>query len=234
MTPPRDQSIAQAVQDARIHVATAARSVDREPDAVTIIGVTKTFPASDARALVDAGITSLGENKAQELLVKSQECADLRVEWHFIGQLQRNKVGGVVSCAQVIESVDRPVLVPLLERHAKEQGKRPKCLVQVNLDPVPVPGRGGIHPKDALDLAELLAQSQHLSLAGLMGVASRERPAVESFAQLAQVRAALIDRYPQATMMSAGMSGDFPVAIAAGATHVRLGATLLGQRPNLR
>lgn len=216
----------------RVHLA--AIGAGRRPDEVTIIAVTKMFDSETVRALSAAGVADFGENKAQELLEKHSQCFDLQARWHFVGQLQRNKARVVAEVATAVHSVDRPSLVAALGKAVAAVDRPPlSCLIQVNLDPEPVPGRGGISRDMATDLADEVAQTPGLELSGVMGVASLTEPASESYRLLAEVHNLVRQNHPTATMMSAGMSNDFPEAIAAGATHVRLGAVLLGPRPKL-
>jgi PLP dependent protein len=247
-SPDRGAAAAQpAANDARIHevesnlkdvqaaIALAARDAGRSAGAVTLIGITKTWPIEDVRTVVDLGVRDVGENKAQELASKAValagEYSSQQLRWHFVGALQRNKAKAVAEHAAMVHSVDRVALVDALEKASAELEREPlPCLVQVNLDPEPVPGRAGVAPSQALEIAERIADAPHLELAGVMGVAPRGGNAAEAFDLLARTGSEIAARYPQATAISAGMSGDFATAIAAGATHVRLGAVLLGQR----
>lgn len=222
------------VREVREQIAAAAVAAGRSPESVTLIGITKTWPATDVEALALSGVLDVGENKAQELLAKQAELTRSDLTWHFVGQLQRNKARHVAQHAQWIHSLDRAALIQPLAHAAEEAGVRLNCLVQVNLDPAPAAGRGGVQPDEAMNLAELVAQSPALSLSGVMGVASRDMSAERSFTLLKESHDRMLSSFPGATAMSAGMSMDFPTAIAAGATHVRLGAALLGQRSYVR
>lgn len=230
----------------RIDAACAAAG--RESSQVTLIAVTKFFPAADVLRLASLGVREFGENRDQEAAAKAAQVAGdlrprslstiphpepVRVRWHFIGQLQTNKVRSVVGYAEVVQSVDRLKLVTALDEAAARADRSVTCLVQVNLDPDAV-GRGGAEPADVERIADAVAGSGSLHLGGLMAVAplgADPRPAFESLAGLAaKVRSA----HPEAVSLSAGMSGDLEQAIAAGATHVRIGSALLGRRPPLR
>jgi hypothetical protein len=195
--------------------------------------------------LLRLGQTVLGESRDQEASAKAAEVAaeladtvsDPRPEWHFIGQLQTNKVKSVVSYADVVESVDRVSLVAALDKAAVRADRRIGAFVQVNLDPEAVrdgSGRGGAHPDEVLELADAVAGSAALELAGLMAVAPLGAPPEPAFRRLAALAAELRGAHPDAVSLSAGMSGDLEAAIAAGATHVRIGTALLGGRPQLR
>jgi pyridoxal phosphate enzyme (YggS family) len=217
---------------ARIEAACAA--ADRDPDEVGLVVVTKYFPASDVRLLAELGVTDVGENKHQEAQAKAAETADLGLRWHFIGGLQSNKAAAVAGYADVVESVDRLKLVGGLNRGAHELDRVVDCLIQVSLDPEPAPGRGGAAPGQVPELAAAIDQAGALRLRGVMGVAPLGSPATPAFERLAAVAAELRVGYPEATMISAGMSGDLEEAISCGATRVRIGSSVLGPRPSIQ
>ncbi len=175
----------------------------------------------------------MGENRDQEAAAKRIEVGDAPLRWHMIGQLQRNKVRSVVRWADVVESVDRPDLAHRIGRAAADAGRVVEVLIQVSLDTPPEPGRGGVDPADVATLATAILEEPGLRLGGVMGVAPHPgdpRPAFELLARIhEQVRAIA----PEAVTMSAGMSGDLEAAIAAGATQVRIGGAILGNRPPL-
>lgn len=216
----------------RQQIASAATASGRSSDDITLVAVTKTWPLSDTEILAGLGIADVGENKVQDLAGKRAAYQGPPLHWHFIGQLQRNKAKLAVANADMIHSVDRPELVTALQ-HAAEAQAKPKldCLIQINLDPDSSNDRGGVQPEDVPRLADLIADSRPLSLAGVMAVAplgARPEPAFEKLRNLHQK---LLENHPHAWRISAGMSHDFQAAIASGATHVRMGAALLGQRP---
>ena len=231
----RRSEIAAGLETVRGRIAAACAEAGRLPDEVTLTVVTKYFPVSDVRLLADLGVTDVGENKHQEAEAKADECADLGLRWHFVGNLQSNKAAAVARYADVVESVDRPKLLKGLARGAAERGRELDCLVQVNLDPDAGTGsgRGGAAPDDVVALAEQLAGTENLRLRGVMAVAppgEDPRPAFDRLARLAdQVRRV----EPSATWVSAGMSGDLEEAVGTGATHVRIGSAVLGPRPPL-
>jgi PLP dependent protein len=212
----------------RERVAKACDAAGRSPDEVTIIAVTKTFPASDVRLLAGLGVTDIAENRDQEAAAKAAECDDLDLTWHFVGQLQTNKVRSVVSYADVVHSVDRPRLVTALSREAVRAERTVRCLIQVALDEAE--GRGGALPRDVRALADALDAASGLELAGVMAVAPLGADPAPAFARLAEISVSLRAAYPSAEMVSAGMSGDMEHAIVNGATHVRVGTALLGGR----
>lgn len=217
----------------RRRIEAGCAAAGRDPASVTLIAVTKYFPAADVRHLARLGVTDVGESRDQEARAKVVEVGDDRLRWHFVGQLQRNKIRSVVRYAAVLHSLDRLELVGEVEAAAARYRSLPlPVLVQVALEPA-VPGRGGAVPAAVPALAEAVAAAAHLRLAGVMAVAPRGAPPGPAFATLAAVAARLRQRYPAATMVSAGMSGDLEVAIEHGATHLRVGTALLGGRPAL-
>jgi len=234
----------------RARIAAACEAVGRPPDDVTLIAITKTFPASDVALLASLGVTDFGENRDQEAAPKASAAAALgvRPRWHFVGQLQVNKVASVVRYADVVHSVDRLRLVSALGSRAAGGERRISCLIQVNLDPDAAdagqgdghdrgdsahdyPGRGGALPADVPGLADAVAAQDGLVLGGVMAVAPLGQPPGPAFRTLRQVADKLRAVHPGATTISAGMSGDLDEAIAEGATHVRVGTALLGGRP---
>jgi len=224
-----------SVATVRARIAAACSSADRDPSEITLVAVTKTFPASDVMLLSQLGVTDIGENRDAEAAPKAAACAaaGIAVRWHFVGQLQVNKVASVAGYADMVHSVDRPRLVDALGRRSLAAGRVTGCLVQVSLDE---PGqqaaaRGGAAPAEVLDLAAAIAAHESLQLSGVMGIAPLGQPARPAYARLAEIAATVRAAYPGAQVISAGMSGDMGEAIAEGATHVRIGTALLGGRP---
>lgn len=213
----------------RIRAACDAAGRTEEP---RLIVVTKFHPASDVRLLAELGVTDVGENRDQEAAAKAAELDDLGLSWHFIGQLQTNKAKSVARYADAVHSVDRPQLVAALSKAVTAAGREDPlaCLIQVNLDPAAA-GRGGALPADVPELAALIDRAPGLRLAGVMAVAPLGADSAEAFVTLADVAGGLRQRYPDATMVSAGMSQDLEAAVAAGATHLRIGTDVLGPRP---
>jgi pyridoxal phosphate enzyme (YggS family) len=224
----RTDELAANLTAVRERIAKACDAAGRSPDEVTLVAVTKTFPASDVRLLADLGITDVAENRDQEAAAKATECRDLGLTWHFVGQLQTNKARSVVSYADVIHSVDRQRLVTALSRAAVATGRSPRCLIQVSLEEAE--GRGGVRPDGVLALADALAAAEGLELGGVMAVAPLAVDPAPAFARLARVSHSLRAAHPSAKTVSAGMSGDMEHAIVSGATHVRVGTALLGGR----
>lgn len=217
----------------RIAAATRAAGRDEQP---RLIVVTKFHPASDVRLLAELGVTDVGENRDQEASAKAAELAHLPLVWHFIGQLQTNKAKSVVRYAHTVHSVDRPALVTALGKAMAGSGRedRLSCLIQVNLDPAASSGRGGALPEEVPALAELVDGTARLALAGVMAVAPLGGDPAAAFGRLRAVSEHLRERYPEATMISAGMSQDLEAAVASGATHLRIGTDVLGPRPAVR
>jgi PLP dependent protein len=213
----------------RERITRACEVAGRDPEELTLIAVTKFFPASDVDVLADLGVTDIGENRDQEAAAKVRDIArrgDLRV--HFIGQLQSKKATSVVRYADVVQSVDRPKLVSALESAAASAGTVLDVLVQVNLDEAR--GRGGVAPRGAVELAGTVGGSEHLRLRGVMAVAPLGADPAPAFTRLQEVAGAVREQDPAATWISAGMSGDLEEAIAHGATHLRVGSAILGTR----
>lgn len=223
----RDEIVAN-LADVRKRIDAACAAAGRAPKEVTLIAVTKTFPASDVRLLAGLGVTQVAENRDQDARPKAEECGDLPLTWHFVGQLQTNKASSVASYADVVESVDRSKLVRALSTAAQRHERTLRCLVQVGLDEQE--GRGGAAPADVPALADEIAGAEGLGLAGVMAVAPLGADPVEAFTRLAEIAAGVRDSHPGAMAISAGMSGDLEAAIACGATHVRVGTALLGGR----
>lgn len=226
----RRAEIAAGLSAVRARIADACAVAGRDPGEITLIGVTKTFPASDVRLLAELGVTDVGENRDADAAPKARASADLPLTWHFVGQLQTNKVRSVAGYASVVHSVDRPRLVAALDREAGRAGRTLTCLVQVDLDPDPAPDRGGAAPDDVPRLAEAIATADALRLGGVMAVAPLGGDPLEAFTRLAGIARDTRERYPGATIVSAGMSGDLEQAIRCGATHIRVGTALLGYR----
>jgi len=233
MTDRRDQ-IAAGLDDVRRRMGVAASSAGRDPAEVTLVVVTKFFPASDVRLLADLGVTDVGENRHPEAADKRAECLDLGLRWHFIGGLQSNKSAAVASYADVVESVDRPKLVGGLQRGAHARSHPVDVLLQVSLDPPGHEGRSGADAAELPALADAVESAGMLRLRGLMAVAPLEEDPAGAFSRLAEIRTRFVAQRPGATWLSAGMSHDFEAAIGAGATHVRVGSAILGARPRIK
>jgi pyridoxal phosphate enzyme (YggS family) len=230
----RSDEIAANLAAVRRRIAVACDAARRQPDEVALTVVTKFFPASDVRILADLGVTDLGENRHQEAAPKAAECADLPLRWHFIGGLQSNKAAAVATYADVVESVDRPKLVPALQRGAHERGHGVDVLLQVSLDPPMAEQRFGADPAGLTALASSVEASGSLRLRGLMAVAPLGEDPDVAFGRLAAIRSEFLVSHPEATELSAGMSNDLEAAIRHGATRVRVGSAVLGPRVSVQ
>ncbi len=226
-----------AAVNSRIDQACAAAGRDRS--GVRLIVVTKTFPASDVHLLAELGVRDVGENRDQEAKAKWAACAQLPMRWHLIGQLQRNKVNSVLKWADVVQTVDRLELVEALASAATRLDRRVNVLVQVALDSpaqttqTTQTARGGCEPAGVLALVQRVLELSHLDLDGVMGVAPLHAEPAAAFGRLADISLAVQGLAPWADQISAGMSGDLEAAIAGGATQVRIGGSVLGNRPAL-
>jgi pyridoxal phosphate enzyme (YggS family) len=220
-------------------IASACAAAGRKREEVTLIVVTKTYPASDVRLLHELGVRHVAENRDQDAAPKAAACSDLDLIWHFVGQLQTNKVRSVASYADVVQSVDRLKLVSSLSVAAVRAEREVGCLIQVALDAESGHRgeRGGVAPDGIGELAAAVAEAPGLRLDGLMTVAPIAGPYAgrqqAAFERLMELSSSLRAGHPAANMVSAGMSGDLEQAVAAGATHVRVGTAVLGDRPRL-
>lgn len=233
LQPTRSEQVAEALGAVHGRIDRAMAACGRTQP-VRLVVVTKNFPASDVRILAGLGVTDVAENRDQEARQKREESDVRGVRWHMIGQLQRNKAASVVGWSDVVESVDRPELVVALGRSAQEAGRVIEVLVQVSLDPVFRPGRGGADPTSVMGLAAQVVDHEGLELAGVMGVAPYPGDPDEAFARLEVVAHELRARWPSARVVSAGMSSDLEQAVTRGATQVRIGGAVLGARPSVQ
>jgi hypothetical protein len=213
------------VQD-RISKACAANG--RDAGEITLIAVTKTYPAEDVRLLNELGLRHFGENRDQEAAPKAAACAGLDITWHFVGQLQTRKAGSVAGYADVVHSMDRARLVSHLGTAARAVGREIGCLVQVSIDGDPA--RGGVPPAGVARVAEAIEAEPGLVLRGVMAVAPIGMEPIAAFEALRHCSDEVRSIRPEAGIISAGMSGDMQDAIACGATHLRIGTALLGAR----
>lgn len=235
----RKNQIAANLAKVEDRIAAACAAAGRKREEVTLIVVTKTYPASDVRILSELGVRHVAENRDQDAAPKAAACSGLPLTWHFVGQLQTNKVRSVVGYANIVQSVDRSKLVGVLSREAVRAGREVGCLLQVAFD-ADASGRGergGVAAEGIEELGDLVARAPGLRLDGLMTVAplsgeyaGRQQAAFE---RLMDLSTDLRRAHPAATMVSAGMSADLEQAVAAGATHVRVGSAVLGVRPRL-
>ncbi len=218
----RRAEIAYNLELVEARISKAAIESERKREDITLIVVTKTFPSSDVAILKDLGICDFAENQGSEGSIKALEVSG---RWHFQGQIQSNKLKSITQWASVIHSLDS---LRHIEAIKKVMVHDLEIFIQVSLDSAQ--GRGGAEPRDLNSLADLLLQSKGLSLKGLMAVAPLGMEPRKAYGELALIYKAFRTDYPMAQFLSAGMSGDFESAIRAGATHVRIGSSILGSR----
>jgi pyridoxal phosphate enzyme (YggS family) len=230
---PRREELAARLAEVRQRILKACEAAGRDAGDITLIAVTKTRPASDVRLLSELGLRDVGENRDAEAAPKAAQCADLDLTWHFIGQLQTNKCASVVRYASVVHSVDRSRLIRALGQAARRADRVIDCLIEVSLDGDPA--RGGAPAGEVPALAEALEAEPGLVLGGVMAVAPLAMAPADAFARLLVSAAVVRAVRLSATVISAGMSGDLEAAVEAGATHLRIGTALLGDRgPRVR
>jgi len=211
-------------------IADAAQRAGRLPETVCLVAVTKSVGEAEIRALVEAGCTVLAESRPQQLWDKAQALADLPIEWHLVGHLQRNKVRRTLPLVGMIHSADSPRLIAELDRQARQLGRRVRVLIEVNISGEPA--KHGFAPDQLPPFLPELSRLAHLEVCGLMGMASLaggKDQARREFAALRQLRDRLQADCPESIrldQLSMGMSGDFEVAVEEGATMVRIGTAL--------
>jgi pyridoxal phosphate enzyme (YggS family) len=230
----RRAQLAASLAEVGERIERACADAGRPAGDVTLTAVTKTYPASDVLLLAGLGVTDVGENRDQEAAPKAAEvrAAGAELRWHYVGRLQRNKAKSVAAYADVVESVDSVRLAAALDRAALDRGTPLDVLIQVSIDGDQE--RGGAAGDDLGRISDAVASSDGLRLRGLMAVAPLGWEPDRAFARLAELRSGLVAAHPDATTLSAGMSGDLEAAIRHGATHVRIGTSLLGMRNLLR
>ena len=212
--------LADRLESVRSGIADASREAGRDPESLTTVAVTKFHPASLVRELSELGVRDFGESRHQEAQPKVAELAGVPATWHFVGQLQSKKARQVAGYVDVVHSFDRESLVgPLAGR---------EVFIQVNL--TDDPDRGGVAPGSIGQLAEL-ALAGGLSVLGLMAVAPVDGSPRAAFESVRRMSERLVTTIPTATALSMGMSGDYREAILEGATHLRIGTAITGNRP---
>lgn len=219
----RSQELSANLDSIRARIGAAVQGSGRSSDEVTLIVVTKTFPASDVQILYDLGVRDFGENRDQEASVKSLELPD-DCRWHFQGQIQSNKLKSIAEWADVLHSIDDISHARKLNSLVSEKD----IFVQVSLDNLP--NRGGVVPNLLPDFLEELSALANLNLRGLMAVAPLGEEPARAFSRLKELSDQVVRVHPKAHEISAGMSNDFEAAVAQGATHIRIGSQILGVR----
>ena len=242
MTDERRAELTANLGKVRARIAAAVTAAGRDPTELTLVAITKTYPASDVEHLAALGVLDIGENRDQEAAPKARDvaAAGVRVRWHFVGRLQRNKARSVAAYADLVHTVDGVRLADALDGAARQRERVLDVLVQVSLDGDPARGgavaaqtNGGDEDRNLERVLARVAGADALALRGLMAIAPMDWEPDHAFASLAAIAERVRSAYPEATLLSAGMSGDMESAIGHGATHVRVGTALLGNRPAL-
>lgn len=225
-------SLAERYASVRERIASAAVASGRSAGDVELVVITKMHPASVAAELYELGHRVFGENKDQEAALKAQalSAAGLtEARWHFVGQLQSNKVKSVIRYSECIHSIDRPSLVAELQKQLEKNNQRIQGFLELNL--TEDPGRGGVQPERVTELAELVMKTGAIDLFGVMAVAGLGVDPRVDFERAIIASEKLREVVPTADMLSIGMSEDFETAVSMGATHVRIGSAITGPRP---
>jgi len=226
----RKDQILSNLESVKEKISAAAQAAGRAPSEITLIAVTKTFPVSDLEILHELGVRNFGENRDQEAAPKvSALPAD--ITWHFQGGIQSNKLKSISNWASVIHSVDKFKYAQMISQFSV--GKTKEIFIQVSLDSLPQ-SREGVDPADLMQLAEQIMSLPNLQVKGLMAVAPLDQPTEQAFVRLQQIQQKFIQLYPAASSLSSGMSGDYELAISLGATHVRIGSSILGNRSPIK
>ena len=221
----RKAELSDSLADVRARILSATAKASRTLEEVTLIAVTKTYPASDVEILHNLGERNFGENRSEEGAEKS---AQVDGTWHFQGQVQSRKLRDIAHWATYVHSIDSPDHALKLSRICNELGKDISIFLQLSLDGAP--DRGGVIDTEIAALAEQVAILPNIKLAGLMCVPPVSYEHQRAFSDIAQIHERFKSSFPEAKSLSAGMSSDFEVAIAHGATHLRIGSQILGSR----
>ena len=222
----RTSEITANLNDVKAKIASAALKAGRDADEITLIVVTKTFPVSDLEILYSLGVREFGENRDQEAAEKVARLPS-DINWNFQGGIQSNKLKSITTWAGCIHSVDKLKYAQIISE--QNTGKPKEIFIQVSLDQPPE-SRGGVDPKKLIDLASEITKLPGISLKGLMAVAPLDLPEEQAFLKLKEIQADFVAVFKDAKYLSAGMSGDFEMAISYGATHLRIGSSILGNR----
>ena len=216
----------QIVQD---RISVACSNAGRDMNEITLVAVTKTFDIKDLEILYSLGIRQFGENRDQEASKKSKELPN-DINWHFQGQIQSNKLKSICNWARYIHSVDQLKHAQIISDLSSDSPK--SIFIQVSLDNPPE-SRGGVDPDKLEALAVEVSKLKGVSIEGLMAVAPIDNPGTQAFVNLQRIHNNFKSKFPQARYLSAGMSGDYEMAILHGATHLRIGSSILGNRDHL-
>ena len=222
----RTSEITANLNDVKAKIVSAALKAGRDADEITLIVVTKTFPVSDLEILYSLGVREFGENRDQEAAEKVARLPS-DINWNFQGGIQSNKLKSITTWAGCIHSVDKLKYAQIISE--QNTGKPKEIFIQVSLDQPPE-SRGGVDPTKLLDLASQITKLPGISLKGLMAVAPLDLPEEQAFLKLKEIQADFVAVFKDAKYLSAGMSGDYEMAISYGATHLRIGSSILGNR----
>jgi len=225
----RTKELTDSLSEVNQRINIAATKASRAVDEITLITVTKTFPTSDIEILYQLGLRDFGENRDQEASKKVTNLPkDIR--WHFQGQIQSNKLKSITSWASCIHSVDQLRYAQLISQLIGD-AKMP-IFIQVSLDKTSK-NRAGVEPDELIKMATQVSELPGISLQGLMAVAPLDMAAELAFTKLAKIREVFLTSFPTAKSLSIGMSGDYETAIEYGATHIRIGSSILGNRASI-
>jgi len=222
----RKAELSRSLADVRARILDATGKASRRSEEVTLVAVTKTYPISDVEILHQLGVTDFGENRSAEGLEKSTH---VPAHWHFQGQIQSNKIAAISSWAHTVHSLDDLSHVAKFERAVGEiADKRLNIFIQISLDGDT--SRAGVRGDDLLALGQAISSTKNLDLVGLMVVPPVQAEPEKAFTEVAELAHRFRQEFPTAQSLSAGMSGDYEIAIAHGATHIRVGSQILGPR----
>lgn len=222
----RKEELSRSLADVQARVLDAAARASRKAEEITLVAVTKTYPVSDVEILHQLGVTHFGENRSAEGLEKSSLVS---AHWYFQGQIQSNKIAAISSWAHTVHSLDDLSHVAKFDRAVGEiPKKRLNIFIQISLDGDT--SRAGVRGDDLVALGQLISSTKNLDLVGLMVVPPVQAEPEKAFSEVAEIAQRFRNEFPMAQSLSAGMSGDYEIAIAHGTTHIRVGSQILGPR----
>ena len=222
--------IEEKLNQVRQKITDAAAKSGRNPNEINLIVVTKTFPISDLEILYSLGVREFGENRDQEASVKAKALPQ-DINWHFQGGIQSNKLKSICSWASVIHSVDQFKYAKIISEQPSVKARQ--IFIQVSLDEPPE-SRGGVDPAKLTELANQISSLPNIKVLGLMAVGPVDREIESAFARLQHIQAGFLTDFKDAVFLSSGMSGDYELAISYGATHLRIGSSILGIRAPIK
>ncbi|MBM4165731.1 MAG: YggS family pyridoxal phosphate-dependent enzyme [Ignavibacteria bacterium] len=225
------QSIAENVRSVKENIASICKRTGRNPNEITIVAVTKTFPKEIILEVLQTNLFDIGENFVQELREKKEQIHDERIRWHFIGHLQRNKVKYIAPWISVIHSVDSVELAVEINKRAEQSSRTIEVFLEVHTTNEDT--KHGIKPEETILIAKEMQKFSNIHLNGLMTMgplSDNAEDARPSFKMLRKLKTDLYYNGIDAPQLSMGMSGDYEIAIEEGATMIRLGTALFGER----